>query len=466
MKNQIKSHTIMLAIFVMLTSSITIASNSPIINDITAPPTLAPMLKKTMPSIVSISGIKRIKPQYPLPQQTPDGTITPPPAQNEEQVSISIGSGIIINQEKGYIATNSHVVANLEEIRVTLADQRKYEAELLGQDPASDLALIKIDADNLTEISFANSDLLQVGDFVVAIGNPYGFSHTVTSGIVSALGRTDIGFEGYYDFIQTDAAINFGNSGGGLVNLKGELIGINTAIISANNNGGGNIGLGLAIPSNMARGILAQLENSGHVDRGPLGVKVQSLTPELAEGFGVNINEGAIVTEIISHTAAEKAGLHIGDILLQIDNKTIKDANHLRTLVSLIPIGKTTKVNFFRDGTLHSSIITINNPNDQFTNGEQIFSGLAGIALEETTPEYPEQGVRIAKFNKDMPLFSSELQLQEDDIIVAANYKPTPNIAALKAAAKVKTNILLLKIIREKSTFFMAVKAYKPKQNQ
>lgn len=446
---------------ILLSGNLVNATHLPITNTAT-PPTLAPMLQKAMPSIVSISGIKRIKPGSPLPQtgQDPNAQQLAP---NEEQVSISIGSGVIINKEKGYIATNSHVVANLEEIRVTLSDQRKFEAELLGQDPASDLALIKIEADNLIEMNFANSDLLQVGDFVVAIGNPYGFSHTVTSGIVSALGRTDIGFEGYYDFIQTDAAINFGNSGGGLVNFQGELVGINTAIISPNNTGGGNIGLGLAIPANMARGILAQLENNGRVDRGPLGVRAQSLTPELAEGFGVNVNEGAIIIEIIANTAAEKAGLLVGDILLQIDNKPIKDHNHLRTLVSMIPIGKTTKINFFRAGKIHSSIITINDPNDQLTNGEQIFSGLTGIALEDSRPDQPGQGIRIVKFNKDMPLFATELQ--EDDVIVEANYKLTPNIATLKAVAKEKTTILLLKVVREKTTFFVAIKAYRTKQN-
>lgn len=455
-----KSKNIILSISIVITTLLNIASIEAHIltKDTTS---LAAMLKQTMPSIVSISGIRRLKP---TPQILPPGSIEPN-LQNEEQVTISIGSGVIINKEKGYIATNSHVVDNLEEIKVTLADQRKFEAELLGQDPASDLALLKIDGKNLTEIKFANSDTLQVGDFVVAIGNPYGFSHTVTSGIVSALGRTDIGFDGYYDFIQTDAAINFGNSGGGLVNLQGELVGINTAIISPNSSTGGNIGLGLAIPANMARGILAQLENTGHVDRGPLGVRVQSLTPDLAEGFGININEGAIVIDIIPNTAAEKAKLQIGDILIKIDNKIIKDANHLRTLVSMIPVDKTTKINFFREGTLHSSIITINNPNDRFTNGEQIFSGLTGIALEETSYDSPIPGIRVAKFNKATLSFIGEPQLQEDDVIIAANYKPTPDLAALKTAARLKTNTLLLKVIREKTTFFVAIKAYKPKLN-
>ena len=421
-------------------------------------PTLSIMLKDAMPSIVSISGIRRIKPISPILQQGIETTI-----QDEEQVSISIGSGVIIDQEKGYIATNAHVVSNLEEIKVKLSDQRKFEAQLLGLDPASDLALLKINAENLTEVKFANSDLLQVGDFVVAIGNPYGFSHTVTSGIVSALGRTDVGFDGYYDFIQTDAAINFGNSGGGLVNLKGELVGINTAIISANNNGGGNIGLGLAIPANMARGILSQLANSGHVDRGPLGVRAQSLTPELAEGFGINTSEGAIVIEVIKNTAAEKAGLQVGDILLKINNKNIKDANHLRTLVSLIPLDKTTTINFFRKGKMHSSIIIISDPNDHFINGEQIFKGLSGISLEEITTEDTNspQGIRVARINKSISLLAPELQ--ENDLIIAANSQPTPDLAALKTAAKLKPNVLLLQIIRDKTTFFIGVKDLKSK---
>ena len=431
-------------------------------------PTLAPMLKKVMPSIVSITGIKYIKPTPQLPITPPNGaeSYTPPTSmpspnynnQPEEQASVSIGSGVIINAEKGYIATNSHVINDLEEIRVTLSDQRKFEAKLLGQDPASDLALIKIEAGNLTEVQFANSDTLQVGDFVVAIGNPYGFNHTVTSGIISALGRTDIGFDGYYDFIQTDAAINLGNSGGGLVNLNGELVGINTALISSQNNIG-NVGIGLAIPSNMAQGILAQLANCGKVDRGPLGVMVQSLTPELAKGFNVDATEGAIITNIIPNTAAHKAGLEIGDVLLRIDNKAIKDATHLRTLISLIPMGKTAKINFSRMGKIHTKLITISDPNEHLTRGIQIFSGLTGVVLEETPQDFPIQGIRIVEIKKSIPL--SIIELQENDIIVGANHQQTPNLASLKDAASKRQDILLLQVMRDKFTLFVTIKSTK-----
>ena len=395
-------------------------------------PSLAPMLKRVTPCIVSITGIKKIQtvpyPVYPGQPDLPHKMGKP-----EEYVSTMIGSGVVVDSNKGYILTNAHVVLELEEITVTLYDQSKYSAKLVGQDKASDLALLKIDADNLVEIQFADSDAAEVGDFVVAIGSPYGFKHTVTSGIISAIGRNDIGVDGFFDFIQTDADINMGNSGGGLLNLKGELVGINTVIVSPGNNGG-SIGLGFAIPSNMARGIFSQLANSGHVDRGPLGVRVQPLTPALSEAFKVQTNHGAVVIDVIPNTPAEKAGIQIGDVFLKVNNKVVKGSFHLRILISLIPAGSTIDVQLSRKGELLSLPVMLANPKDNYTPGKEVFPGLDGISLEElNNPQI--SGIRIAAIEKNS--IASNLELMENDIILSANLHPipTPTIDKLKHAA-------------------------------
>ena len=252
----------------------------------------------------------------------------------------SLGSGVLVSQD-GYIITNNHVVEKSDEIKVTLYGQQTYTGKIIGTDPKTDIAVIKISADNLPSIKWGDSDVLQVGEFVLAFGNPYSLGHTVTMGIVSALGRANVGIADYEDFIQTDAAINPGNSGGPLVNIKGELIGINTAIFSRT---GGYQGIGFAVPSNMAKSVMTQLINEGKVTRGWLGVTIQNLTPELSKEFGLKKTTGALVTNIFDNSPADNAGIKRGDVVIEVDGKTIKNVENLRNIVSQSKVGKKIKV--------------------------------------------------------------------------------------------------------------------------
>lgn len=419
----------------------------------THPATLAPMLKKSMPSIVSVSGIKQIsKNTTPKPGYNEEATNTV----NDDTVAFFFGSGIILDAEKGYIITNAHVINNLDEMWVTLNDKRKFEAKTVGIDTASDLALLKIQAPNLQAIQFADSDKVEVGDFVIAIGNPFGLDQTVTSGIVSALSRTDIGRDGYFDLIQTDAAINMGNSGGGLLNLNGELVGINTAILSPPTNGG-SIGLGFAIPSNMAKNIYAQLAHTGHVDRGTFGVKVQFVNSDLAEAFGLEKNKGAIINDIMPNSPAAKANLQVGDIIVRVDSKEVQDPIHLRTLMSLIKPKSAAKISILRDRKIIEVPIQISNPRDNYMKGEMLFSGLTGAWLETASPEtaaFP--GVLIADI--DPKSLASKADLQKGDIIVGANKVKTTNLTELQNSVKSNSKYLIMQILRDKTTLFVAVK--------
>lgn len=418
---------------------------------------LAPMVKKAMPSIVAISGIKHIKDSgypdnYPHSKNNPEREIA---SQLKPRIAVFIGSGVIVDAAKGYIITNAHVVTDLDEIKVTLNDKRLLDANVIGIDKPTDLALIQIEAKNLNAIKFANSDKLNVGDFVVAIGNPFGFQQSVSSGIISALGRTDIGFEGFFDLIQTDAAINMGNSGGGLLNLNGELIGINTAIITPPSNRG-NIGLGFAIPSNMTKKILAQLANVGHVDRGIFGVHVQAIDENLATAFGLPKNQGAIVTNIIPQSPADKAKLLIGDVILAVNNKEIQDPLHLRTLISVHPPGSKTNITVCRDKKIIKLPIEIINPKENFTKGELIAKNLKGAWLEATTPNTADfPGIRVIEIDPKSP--ASKTSLESGDIIVNANKHKVANIDELKKATDKEKSFLIMQIIRDKNSFFVAV---------
>ncbi len=302
-------------------------------------PSLAPMLEKITPAVVSIAVEGTQVSKRHIPEQFrfffgPDF----PSEQVQEQPFRGLGSGVIVDAKKGYIVTNHHVINNAEKILVQLHDGREYTAELIGSDELSDIALLKLEeAKNLTEIKLADSDNLRVGDFSVAIGNPFGLGQTVTSGIISALGRSGLNLDNFENFIQTDAAINSGNSGGALVNLNGDLIGINTAILGPN---GGNVGIGFAIPSNMVRNLSEQILEFGHVKRGILGVQGGELTPELAEAFGYETNHGAFVSQVVPDSAADKAGIQAGDILISINGKKIQTFGELRAKVATLGAGK------------------------------------------------------------------------------------------------------------------------------
>lgn len=309
---------------------------------------LAPMLERVLPAVVNISTQSTVRlRRNPLLDDPFFRRFFGLPEMPSERRTQSLGSGVIIDASEGLILTNHHVVDGADEITVTLRDRRSLPAKLVGADPDTDLALLKIEADGLVALQLADSDRLRVGDFVVAIGNPFGLGQTVTYGIVSALGRTGLGIEGYENFIQTDAPINPGNSGGALVTLEGDLVGINTAIVGPS---GGNVGIGFAIPTNMARAIVAQLKEHGKVQRGQLGVLVQDLTPELSAAFNLEHGQGAVITRVLPGSPAEKAGLKAGDVVIEVDGRPIRSASDLRNRIGLVPLGKRVQLHVLRDG--------------------------------------------------------------------------------------------------------------------
>jgi serine protease DegQ len=309
------------------------AAGAPIIGADGQVPSLAPLLKTVTPSVVNIAVMGK----------------------KSDQPEVA-GSGVIVDAKAGYVLTNHHVIEHADRIVVTLKDNRKFDATLVGSDPDTDIAVLKITAENLTALPLGNADRLEVGDYVLAIGNPFGLGQAVTSGIVSALGRTGLGLESYENFIQTDASINPGNSGGALINLRGELIGINTAIFTP---GGGNVGVGFAVPINMAESVMKQLVASGEVHRGRLGVQVKDLTPELAQSMGVGAQQGAIVDFVDVLSPAQRAGLAPGDIILSVDGDPVHSAADLRNRVGLTQVGHKIQLTLLRDRTSKTLDVTI-----------------------------------------------------------------------------------------------------------
>jgi Do/DeqQ family serine protease len=322
---------------------------------------LAPMIDRVAPAVVNISINGHIA--TPLVEDPLFQRFFDIPEQRDFE---SAGSGVIVDAEQGYILTNHHVVENADRITITLLDNRVMAAQVVGSDSASDLAVLQVDATGLTEMPFGESSALRVGDFVVAIGNPFGFSHTVTSGIVSGLGRNRVNPDpnAYEDFIQTDASINPGNSGGALVNLDGDLVGINSAIISRT---GGNIGIGFAIPVSMARNVMEQLVAYGEVSRGLLGVHIQSITPDIATTFELPDASGALITDVNPGSAAEAAGLQSADIIVSIDDQPVRDSGSLRAMIGLLRPGDEIVIGFIRDGQRKSVTATLNPLNEPVT---------------------------------------------------------------------------------------------------
>ena len=327
------------------------AAMPPAVGD-TPVPTLAPMIKKVSPAVVNIATRGTIRERGPQNPLLDDPFFRrffdiPPDTGPRERPFQSAGSGVIFDAKTGYIVTNAHVVENANEITVTLQDGRDLKADIVGSDAPSDVAVLKVKPEGLSQIVLGDSGKAEVGDFVVAIGNPFGLQHTVTSGIISGLSRSGINPDGYEDFIQTDASINPGNSGGALVNLRGELIGINTEIISRN---GGNLGIGFAIPVNMARSVVDQLIKYGAVRRGQLGVSMYTVTPDIAHSLGLASAAGALVSRVVEGSPADKAGLRVGDVITSVNGQPVKSNSELRNAIGLLPVGAALDIGLVRDG--------------------------------------------------------------------------------------------------------------------
>ncbi|MFH0223477.1 DegQ family serine endoprotease [Vibrio furnissii] len=418
-------------------------------------PSLAPMLEKVTPAVVSIAVEGTQVSRQRIPDQFrfffgPDF----PTEHLQERPFRGLGSGVVINAKKGYVVTNYHVINGAEKIRVQLHDGREYDAELVGGDQMSDIALLKLEkAKNLTEIKIADSDQLRVGDFAVAIGNPFGLGQTVTSGIVSALGRSGLNIENFENFIQTDAAINSGNSGGALVNLNGELIGINTAILGPN---GGNVGIGFAIPSNMMKNLADQILEFGEVKRGMLGVQGGEITSELADALGYESSKGAFVSQVLPDSAADKAGLKAGDIIISVNGKKVETFAELRAKVATLGAGKTVTLGVIRDGKEKNYEVTLGEQSNNKTKADKLHQGLSGAELSNTTDSDVIQGVKVTSVAKDSP--AEGYQLQKDDIIIGVNRKRVKNIADLRAILEKSPNVLALNIQRGDRTIYLVVR--------
>ncbi|PMH16660.1 Do family serine endopeptidase [Vibrio breoganii] len=409
-------------------------------------PSLAPMLERVSPAVVSIA----VEGTQVSTQRIPESFRfffgdEFPADQVQERPFRGLGSGVIIDADKGHIVTNYHVINGADTIKVQLTDGREYDAELVGGDKMSDVALLKLEkkAKGLTEIKFADSDKLRVGDFTVAIGNPFGLGQTVTSGIVSALGRSGLNLENLENFIQTDAAINSGNSGGALVNLNGELIGINTAILGPN---GGNVGIGFAIPSNMMRNLTDQIIEFGEVKRGMLGVQGGEITSELAEALGYESSRGAFVNQVMPDSAADEAGLQAGDIIVSIDGKRIDTFSELRAKVATLGAGKEIKLGVIRDGDKKEFDVTLGESQLQQTKAEQLHPGLTGAALSNTKDSDGYKGVKVTSVSEGSP--AASYQIEQGDIIVGVNRQVVTNLGEFRDVLEKQDGVLALNIQR------------------
>lgn len=409
-------------------------------------PSLAPMLEQAMPAVVSVNTKQVVRVRNPFFDDPFFRRLFPQVPQ--ERINESLGSGVIIDAAKGLVLTNHHVIDNADDVRVTLADGRTVQAEFIGSDPDTDIALIRIPAEKLTALPLGNSDQLRVGDFVVAIGNPFGFSQTVTSGIVSAVGRSGIRGLGYQNFIQTDASINPGNSGGALVNLAGQLVGINTASFNPQGSMAGNIGLGLAIPSNLARDVVEQLVTKGVVVRGTLGVETQNLTPQIAQGLGLAEARGALVTRVLAGSGAAAAGLKAGDVVLSINGQRVDNAQALHNFEGLSTVGRTVDLDIRRDGKPLQLKATLKEQPRVLT-GDMLDPRLSGATFADL-PESLRQSGLNGVLVSDVARGSRAAQsgLASGDVIVAASSGEFTDLASWRASFSPRPQQLVLSVRR------------------
>lgn len=416
---------------------------------------IAPMLTKVMPAVVNISVVGKI-PVIQSENDSQSGNDKQPPRFGNKKFS-SFGSGVIVDAKKGIIITNAHVVKYADTITVTLNSGHQHPAQLIGTDPASDVALLKIEVDDLSELPLSDSDQLVVGDFVAAIGNPFGLEQTVTSGIVSGLQRSGLGIEGYEEFIQTDAPINPGNSGGALVDMEGNLIGINTAIMSP---AGGNIGIGFAIPANMAKSVMNQLLKYGQVQRGLVGVLVQPLTPKLAKALKSPRDQAAVVTQVSAHSPAATAGVKVGDIILQVNDTEIQNAAQIRNIIGLLRVGSTIKLKVARQGKIMNFTTRSTDPQAFAKKSEESNARLFGMNLNNFDQVIPNRGhvkgVALIGVAEDSPAWKAGLRA--GDVITAINTNTTYTIEDVETQMQANQNeSLLLHILRSNGAMFVVL---------
>lgn len=416
-------------------------------------PSLAPMIEKASPAVVSIA----VEGTQVTRQQIPDmfrEFFGAPNEQVRERPFRGMGSGVIINAAEGYIVTNNHVVENADEITVKLTDGREYKAKKLGADGQSDIALLQIEAENLVQIPLANSDTLRVGDFTVAIGNPFGLGQTVTSGIVSALGRSGLNIGGLEDFIQTDAAINRGNSGGALVSLRGELIGINTAIFGPN---GGNVGIGFAIPSNMMKSLVDQIVEFGEVRRGLLGIQGRDVDAGLAEAMRSKSNKGAFIMEVVPDSAADKAGLKSGDIIFALNDKNLSSFDELRAKVASMGAGAKVTLSIVREGEELNVDVVLGDAGMPVAAAKEIHPAFEGSELENGKDQDNNDGVVVTDLEPRSP--AARIGLKSQDVIIGLNRQRVSNVADLRELIEASEgNVMALNVKRGKSTIYVVIR--------
>ncbi len=410
-------------------------------------PSLAPLLQDVTPAVVNISVLTRSaiedNPLFRDPFFRRFFNIPDQAARQER----SAGSGVIVDAVRGYVLTNHHVIKDALQVIVTLKDRRQFQAKLVGMDPGTDIALLKIEARNLQALRLGDSDLLNVGDFVVAIGNPFGLGQTVTSGIVSALGRSGLDIEGYEDFIQTDASINPGNSGGALVNLKGELIGINTAIIGPS---GASVGIGFAVPSVMAKAVLDQLVRFGEVRRGRLGASSEDITYDLAMALGLASTEGAIISSIDPSSPAEKAGIKPRDVVVAFNGRAVRNSADLRNKIGMVPIGESIELGLLRDGRPLTAKAQIAKPLEVPSISEETVPQLAGASVANIKPGSPlhgkVEGVLVTKVEANSPAWLHGIR--PGDIIIGVNRRKVRSVQEFLAALKTGESVIMLSLLR------------------
>jgi Do/DeqQ family serine protease len=402
-------------------------------------PTLAPILEQVIPAVVSISATLEQR----SPEQRP-ATTAPSPLQHDHS---GHGSGVVIDHHHGIIITNHHLIEGAKQIEVTLEDGRRFDAINVGSDKATDITLLKINASNLKSIPLGNSDTLRVGDFVIAVGNPFGLGNTATSGIVSALGRSNLGLERYEEFIQTDASINVGNSGGALVNLNGELVGINTAILAPN---GGSVGIGFAIPVNMVREISNQLLHHGKVERGQLGIRAKPLSDNLARSLRLSSETGVVVDQVTPGSSAAHARIRKGDIITTISDHRISSPAQLESVIGLFPIGKEVKISLIRGNLRHNLFATIQPRTTPSLAGGRLNRNLSGTRLTPLSTEqkglYRSEGVAVQSVDPAQAGWA--LGLRPGDVIFSLNRQPTRSLRELEEAAALSDDMVILRLYR------------------